>query len=62
MKDKHKLIIRLKGLSRDMKGAGMLMEKIYGKNSNATELKGVGKIVDSWILEILKEINKSVSK
>ena len=56
MKDRHKLILRLKGLSRDLKAAGRLTEKIYGRSSNAPELKGAGKMVDSWVLEITKEI------
>ena len=49
-------MLKLKGLSRDMRAASKLMQEVYGKNSNAPELKGAAKLIDSWILEIKKEI------
>ena len=54
---KYELILKLKGISKEMKGASKLMIKIYGKEfERAKEMAGAAKIADEWVLSIYEEI------
>ena len=56
---KQKLILRLKGISREMKAASKLSKEVYTGKENRSqllELSESAKIEDSWVLEINEEI------
>ena len=58
------LILKLKGISREMKAAIKLMIKIDGTiiKSNAVHLKYEARLIDLWIQEIKKEIENDKTK
>lgn len=57
MTNKHELILKLKGISREMKETSIDMRNIYGAEYDSTiEIFGAANIVDDWILGIKKEI------